>query len=142
MIRLSVLLLVLGLLATSCSTPRFSSETRFYEQDQASLIVRYYTDDTSYVLKPQARDGQFLTVLNKEAIVELARQQTQRDLAVIVLIHYGSETQADSVKRKWRESLATAGYQRVVFLRGRNGMSVNGLPIVASLNTPPLTCIR
>ena len=31
----------------------------FNDQDKANLIVRYYTDDTSYVLKPAKTEGPF-----------------------------------------------------------------------------------
>ena len=126
------LLLLLVLLATSCSTPRFAREARFDAQDQANLIVRYYTDDTSYVLKPEAKNGPFMAVLNREAVLEMAKQQAGRHLAVVILIHYGTETEAEAVKCKWRNLLTQVGYERVVFLRGRTGMNVKGLPVLAS----------
>ena len=141
MIKVSVSLLFLALLATSCSTPQRARQTRFNEQERANLIVKYYTDDTSYLLKPQAKDGPFMAVLNKDAVVEVARQQAQRELAVVVLIHYGAESEAEAVKRKWRSLLTEAGYQRVVFLRGRNGMRVDGLPVLASAGQPVATAI-
>jgi hypothetical protein len=130
--KVSAALLLAALLATSCSTSRQAYEGRFKDQERANLIVRYYTDETSYLLKPLAKDGPFLAVLNKDAVVELAKQQTQRELAVVVLIHYSSESEAGVVKRKWTSLLGEAGYQRVVFLHGQGGMRVNGLPVVGS----------
>jgi hypothetical protein len=105
---------------------------RFGEEEQANFIIRYYSDDTSYVLKPAKTEGRFLTVLNKDAVVALAKEQPRRQLAVVVMIHYGVETQADAVKHDWTSLLSEAGYQRVVFLRAFNGMKVNGLPVLAS----------
>jgi hypothetical protein len=131
-IKVSASLLLLVLLATSCSTPRFAPVARFDAQDQANLIVRYYTDDTSYLLKPAAKNGPFLAVLNKDAVLEVAKHQPGRQLAVVVLVHYAAESEAEAVKSKWKNLLTEAGYQRVVFLRGRNGTQVNGLPILAS----------
>jgi len=131
MIKVCASLLLL-LLATSCSTPQFGPVSRFDGQDQANLIVRYYTDDTSYLLKPEAKNGPFLTVLNKNAVLEVAKNQPGRELAVVVLIHYAADSEAEAVKGKWRSLLTEAGYRRVVFLRGRNGMQVNGLPVLAS----------
>jgi len=125
-------MLFVALLATSCSTPRLDQSARFSDEEHASLIVRYYTDDTSYVLKPLSKDGLFLTVLNKDAVVDLARKQPERGLAVVVLIHYCAESEAETVKDKWRNLLGGAGYRDVIFLRGRNSMQVNGLPILAS----------
>lgn len=132
MIRVFASLLFVALLATACSTPRTRPGARFKNQEQANLIVRYYTDDTSYVLKPAAREGLFLSILNKDAVLDVAKRQAGRDLAVVVLIHYGAPSEDEAVKSKWRNLLAEVGYQRVVFLRGRNGMQVDGLPIVAS----------
>jgi hypothetical protein len=132
MMKVSALLLLVVFLATSCSTPRRSQQVRFNDQERANLIVRYYTDDTSYLLKPPAKDGPFLAVLNNDAVVEIARQQEQRDLAVVVLIHYPTGIAADMVKEKWAHLLAGAGYQHVVFLRGQTGKPVNGLAIVGN----------
>jgi hypothetical protein len=132
MIRVSVSLLFVVFLTASCSTPGTAPEGRFSEQERADFIVRYYTDDTSYVLKPQRRDGPFLTVLNKEGVLDVARQQPNRGLAVVVLIHYGLESQAEAVKREWMSRLTGVGYQRVVFLCAAGNMKVNGLPVLAS----------
>ena len=106
--------------------------SRFSEQDQADLIVRYYTDDTSYVLKPATADGPFLTILKKDAVLALAKRQPGRQLAVVALIHYGAESQADAVKHDWTSLLTEAGYRRIVFLRASTGMKVNGLPVLAN----------
>jgi len=131
MIKVSASLLSVLLLATSCSTPRTSSQVRFNEQESANLVVRYYTDDTSYVLKPEKTDGPFLRILRQDAVVDVARQQPGRELAVVILIHYGDESQAASVKHKWTNLLTEVGYRRVVFLRALGGMQVDGLPVLA-----------
>jgi hypothetical protein len=131
MIKVSASLLFVLLLATSCSTPRTAPQVRFNEQEKANLVVRYYTDDTSYVLKPEKTDGPFLRVLRKDAVVDVARQQPGRELAVVILIHYGDQGQAAAVKHKWTNLLTEVGYQRVVFLRALGGMQVEGLPVLA-----------
>ena len=134
MIRISAALLLSTFLLTSCATSRSPQAAlpRFNEQNQANLIVRYYTDDTSYVLKPQQAEGPFLTILNKDAVLDVAKQQPGRQLAVVILIHYGAESEAAAVKHKWSNLLTEAGYQRVVFLRALTGMQVNGLPVLAN----------
>ena len=131
MIKVSASLLFVLLLGTSCSTPRASPQVRFNEQESANLVVRYYTDDTSYVLKPEKTDGPFLRILRQDAVVDVARQQPGRELAVVILIHYGDESQAASVKHKWTNLLTEVGYRRVVFLRALGGMQVDGLPVLA-----------
>jgi hypothetical protein len=124
-------LLLVVLLGTACSTTRNPPAARFGEQDQANLIVRYYTDDTSYIVKPATTEGPFLSVLGKDAVLDVARQQPARDLAVVILIQYRDENLGAAVKQQWTQSLASAGYQRVVFLSSVGGTKVKGLPIVA-----------
>ena len=94
------LLLVL-LLATACSTSRTSRVVLFKDQDKANLIIRYYTDETSYVLKPATTEGPFLSVLKQEAVLDVAKQQPARELAVVVLIHYGCRSEIEAVRHKW-----------------------------------------
>jgi hypothetical protein len=130
--KLSASLLLVVLLSISCSTPRNPPIVRFHEQDQANLVVRYYTDDTSYVLKPPQKDGPFLSILKQDAVLEVAKRQPGRQLAVVILIHNPAPAEAAKLQDKWRDLLTDAGYQRVVFLRATGGMKVNGLPIVGS----------
>jgi hypothetical protein len=129
MLKTAASLLYVLLLATACSTPQTD---RFSEQDQADLIVRYYSKDTSYVVKPAQTDGPFLSVLSRDAVIDVAKQLPGRRLAVVILIRGGVESEAEMVKLTWRTKLTQAGYQRVVFLRALNGRQVNGLPIMAS----------
>ena len=131
MTRVSASLLFLVLLATACSSPRGSPVVRFHEQEKANLIVRYYTDETSYVLKPAKTDGPFLSVLNKDGVLNVAKQQPDRQLAVVILVHYRSESEATKVKNDWANLLTELGYQRVVFLHALGGVRVDGLPILA-----------
>lgn len=129
MFKIAASLLFVLLIATACSTSRV---VRFNQQEQANLVVRYYTDDTSYVLKPAKTDGPFLAVFNKNAVLDVAKQQLGRELAVVVLIHYRAEGAAEAVRRNWVSLLKEAGYQRVVFLRASTSMQINGLPVLAS----------
>jgi hypothetical protein len=129
MLKTAASLLFVLLLATACSTSRTA---RFSEQEKADLIVRYYSEDTSYVLKPSKMDGPFLSILNRDAVLDVAKLQPGRQLAVVILIHYFNESEDESVKQKWTSLLKEAGYQRIVFLRGHNGMRVNGLAVLAS----------
>ena len=130
-------LLLVMLLATACSTPRTSQVVRFHEQDQANLIVRYYTDDTSFVVKPQKTDGPFLSIFRRDDVLDVAKQQPGRELAVVILIHYPTQDATDAVKTKWTGLLTGLGYQRVVFLSGYGGKAVDGLPILAQVGGEP-----
>jgi hypothetical protein len=134
MMKVSASLLFVVLLATACSTPQASRVVRFHEQDQANLIVRYYSDETSYVLKPQKKDGVFLSILRRDDVLDLAKQLQGRELAVVILVHYPCQTEADAVKSKWSALLTGLGYQRIVFLGGYGGKQVDGLPILAKVD--------
>jgi hypothetical protein len=60
----------------------------------------------------------------------VAKQQPGRELAVVILIHYRAQCEADAVKQNWVKLLKVAGYQRVVFLRASDGMQIDGLPVL------------
>lgn len=132
--RVLVLLLFGVWWLTSCSTPLSQDETgrRFTEEDRADVVVRYYSDQTSYVLKPRQTEGPFLSILNRNAVVDLAKSQPGRDLAVVIMISYTENAKRASVRREWRELLGGIGFQRVLFLRAESQMKmkINGLMIL------------
>jgi hypothetical protein len=134
--QIGALALVAGLsLLTSCSAPSPGAmRPRFTEEGSADLIARYYSDQTSYLLKPLMKDGSYRTVCDRARVLELAREQPRHELAVVVLIHYPSASTEEPVKLAWANDLRGLGYRRIVFLRGNNRMEVNGLPV---LETPP-----
>lgn len=132
--RISVPVMLVALLFTSCAlhpASPYSALPRFNEAEQADVIIRYYSDETSYLLKPAMTEGAFMTILKKDAVLALAKQQPGRQLAVVLLIHYTDEGKAEAVKKDWTSLLTQTGYRRVVFLRALNGMQVNGLPVLA-----------
>jgi hypothetical protein len=131
MMKMFAPLLLIVLLATACSTPRPPRVVRFHEQDQANLIFRYYSDETSYVLKPRQTDGAFMSILRCDDVAKVAEQLPSRELAVVILLHYRNQCQADAIMSKWTGLLRGLGYQRVVFLAGCRGKQINGLPILA-----------
>ena len=132
MVCIRIVLLAAGIVhVTSCSTPTPGARAaRFGEEQAADLVARYYTDGTSYALKPVMMDGAFRSICDRALLLKLAGQQPRRDLAVVVLIHHPSEAREDAAKLTWVKDLKGLGYQRIVFLRGGNGMQVTGLPIL------------
>ena len=131
-VRTAALLLWLVLLS-SCSTPSpVASLPKFTEADAADFIARYYSDQTSYVLKPVMMEGGYKSVCDRPALLKLAQQQPGRELAVVVLIHYLSAESEESVKLAWVHDLIGLGYRRVVFLRAGKSMQVADLPVLES----------
>ena len=126
--------LLLGLaLLSSCSTPSpVASRSKFAEADAADFIARYYSDQTSYALKPVRLDGQYQSIYDRPALLELARQQPGRELAVVVLVHYPNAASEEPIKLAWVNDLTGLGYRRIVFLRAGNGLQVNNLAVLES----------
>jgi len=116
-------------LLTSCSTQRpfDAAQPKFHESKDADLIVRYYSESLSRVLKPLQMEGPFLTGFNRGAVLDLAKQQAGRDLAVVVLLQFNA---SDRVKQSWLTPHKEFGYKRVVFLRAENGRKLDGLTIL------------
>ena len=126
------------ILFTSCSTPRQASVTglRFNEEQNADIVIRHYSDGVNRVLKPLQMEGPFLSTFDKSGVLDLAKQQSGRELAVVILLQFNASTE---VKQDWMETLAEAGYKRIVFLRAANNLKINGLPV---LENPSETTVQ
>ncbi len=114
-----------------------STAPKFTEEQRANIVIRYYSESISRVIKPLQAEGPFLSSFDKEAVVDLAKQQAGRELAVVILIRYNN---LDSVKQQWVKRLTGVGYQRVVFLQG-DGMKINGLSILDNPGVAPATTV-
>lgn len=131
MTRAVALSLAIGWL-TSCATPNSpsSARPRFGEEEATDLVVRYYSDQTSYVLKPKQMDGAFLRIFTPNAVVDLATRQPRRELAVVVMVYYTEDARRGRLEQEWTERLRRIGFRRVVFLLATNDMKINGLEIL------------
>jgi Abnormal spindle-like microcephaly-assoc'd, ASPM-SPD-2-Hydin len=109
---------------------------RFVEEEVADFIVRYYSDSTSYVLKPPMMSGIYRSIYDRPLALKLAAQQPGRELAVVVLVHYPTAEGEETIKLAWINDLKRLGYQRVVFLRGGNKMTVKKLPVLDDPQDP------
>lgn len=103
---------------------------RFAEEEAADFVARYYSDEASYLLKPPMMDGDFRSICDRPFMLKVARQQPRHELAVVVLTHYPNSGDEETIKQAWVNDLKELGYQRVVFLRGRNSMEVKGLAVL------------
>jgi hypothetical protein len=126
------------LLLNACSILHPVARTpRFTEGESADFIARYYSDDTSFALKPSMMEGEFRSIFDRDGLLTLAMQQPQRELAVVVLIRYPSAGQEEAVKQGWLSDLKGLGYRRIVFLRAGRNLEVRGLPVLESPGTWP-----
>jgi hypothetical protein len=96
---IAVLLLVGIFQLTSCSTPTpVAKASQFGEEETADFIARYYSDETSYTLKPVMMDGAYQSICDRAFLLKLAGQRPRRELAVVVLPHYPSAVGEESIK--------------------------------------------
>jgi hypothetical protein len=119
------------ILLTSCATPRqtVKAAPRFHETQNADLVVRFYSENISRILKPMQMEGPFLSTFDRSGVLDLAKQQSGRELAVVVLLQFNS---SDRVKQSWLTPLKDLGYKRIVFLRAENSLRVDGLSVLDS----------
>jgi hypothetical protein len=121
-----------GLLFAGCSSTPFAPGTGFHEEQAANVIIRYYSNDTIYMLKPERTEGSFQSVLMRAEVLTLASQLPEHELAVVVIGKYTRTEDEDAVKSRWNLDLTQAGFRRIVFLQGGQAMVVKGLPILKS----------
>jgi hypothetical protein len=118
------------LLLNSCATPRHpeADGPRFNEAHNADIVIRHYSNEVNRVLKPLQMDGPFVSTFDKGSVLDLATQQSGRELAVVILLKSNT---CDEVKQDWVKLLQEAGYRRIVFLRADTpSLKINGLPVL------------
>jgi hypothetical protein len=104
---------------------------RFKEEKHANVVIRYYSDETSYMIKPLKMEGPFRTICDRQYVLQLAAEQPKHDLGVVMLVHYDDLAREEAVKAGWVEDLRKLHYQRIVFVRADYEMHANGLPIIS-----------
>lgn len=120
------------LLLTSCATgPKTTQGPKFYEESAANLVIRYSSDRAIYRLKPDAHEGPFYHVFNRQQLCEDdALRSGHRDLAVVLIGYQWTPELDRQVKQSWVDSLTKLNYRRIVILRANDNDQVNGLHVV------------
>jgi len=125
--------LAAAMLITSCATHTDSMTVgrKFNEENIASLIIRYSSDKTIYLLKPDTHDGLFYRILDRQQLCDAASNtQLDRDLAVVVIGYSRDPIIERQIRQGWIGTLANLNYRRVVFLRANDSDPVNTLRVV------------
>lgn len=132
------------LLLTSCATGSKTAQgPKFYEETAANLVIRYSSEQAIFRLKPEAHQGPFYQIFNRQQLCEVEAKRTgQRDLAVVLIGHQWTPELDRQVKQAWVDSLTKLNYRRVVILRADDTDQVNGLRVVedrqiAQVNSKP-----
>jgi hypothetical protein len=104
---------------------------RFNDENNADIVIRHYSDRVNRVLKPLQMEDSFISTFDKGGVLDLATQQSGRQLAVVILLKSNT---SDSLKQDWMQTLKAVGFKRVVFLRADTpSLKINGLPVLDSI---------
>jgi hypothetical protein len=111
---------------SACST----TYPRFREQSKVDLAVHFVSWQAITVTKPRIKED-FVTYSTRTDVERhLASIKTTHHLAVVVC-HFKlqPEQQAEN-QRIWREIFTNLGFERVVFLQGRESSRLNGSQVL------------
>ena len=90
----------------SCASSGSRAGRKFKDTASADLVIRYSSDQTIFVVKPDSRNGLFYRIFNRDEICALDATRTgPRDLAVVVI---GLDRLPDA-ERELRERNANSG---------------------------------
>ena len=127
-LSLSAALAALAISLTSCATP----PRVFQNTDNTALVIESLDTQTGRMLQPTTSAVEDLDKLLAEAAA-LSQHQT----AVIILENYTEPKFGDEFRDRgtpWMVGLKNLGYQRIVFLRGAEVASPDGLNILVEYN--------
>ena len=127
---------------TSCATnpaAKVAESPKFQDESAADLVVHYSSDRTLYRLKPDAHEGAFYHIFNRQELCEQdAARAGKRDLAVVIIGYYPKPELEAQAKQGWFETLTKLNYRRVVILRMSRSDQVNGLAVLDDRQNPTI----
>ncbi len=111
---------------------------RFREEGATDVVVRFLSWDSITITKPDTREGGFLPTYKREQAERVLRRlEIEHRLAVVVCSRTLSREQQATLQAGWRSIFSGLGFERVVFLRARDNLSVNGCSILDDLHLKP-----
>jgi hypothetical protein len=117
-------LAALGLLVTSCSTPK--PPQAFHNTDNSALIIESLDTRTCQMLQPVASERE-----DTDKLLAKAMKLSQHQTAVVILENYSEPRFGPQFRDRgtlWFVGLRNLGYQHIVFLQGSNVSNPEGLP--------------
>lgn len=124
-------------LVCSCASvgpqrPATDRRPRFAEGATADMVLRYFTEDSIYITKPDIRQSGFRPLLARDDIGrEVKRLNVPRNTAVVVLsLFYRDRPQVVQLIQQWTAYLSEQGFRRVVILHAGPGEGIDGLPVL------------
>lgn len=122
-----------AVLTCSCASMDSKSAVgrKFNEESFADLVLRYSSDQTIFMLKPDGHEGAFYRIFDREEICALDAQRAgRRELAVVLMGYNRAVAVEKQIKDEWVTTLSGLNYRRVVFLRCSDQDKVNGLRVI------------
>ena len=122
----SIPLLLLFVLS-ACST----THPRFHEQSKVDLAVHFVSWQAITITKPRLIEQQFVTYCTRTDVEHhLASIKTEHHLAVVAFhFRLPPEQQAEN-QRTWSAIFTNLGFERVVFLQGKESSRLNGSQVL------------
>ena len=124
----SIPVLLLFILS-GCST----TYPRFHDQSKVDLAVHFVSWQAITVTKPRPIEEEFVTYCTRTDVERRLAIATQHHLAVVVChFRLPPEQQAED-QRIWSAIFTSLGFERVVFLQGRDSSRLNGAQVLNDL---------
>jgi hypothetical protein len=121
------LLAALPVLLASCATHR--PPVAFHNTDDSALIVKSIDLQSCQVIAPTTTSK-----LDNATVLGQAKTFAQHQTAVVILENYNEPQLGPEFRDRtlvWFMELRGLGYQRIVFLQGRDAPDAEGLPTLA-----------
>ncbi|MEY4385465.1 MAG: hypothetical protein RLY20_748 [Verrucomicrobiota bacterium] len=118
---------------SSCASSGYHTAEgrKFDEAEFADLVLKYASDQTIFMVKPDGHEGAFYRIFNRDEICALDAQRLgRRDMAVVMIGFNRDLAVEQQIKEEWVSSLTKLNYHRVVFLRSSDHNEVNGLRVI------------
>ena len=120
-IRISLILLALAAVVTSCTTP----SRAFHNTDSTALVIESLDSQTSQMLQPNTSARK-----SNDQLLAEAAALSQHQTAVVILENYTEEEIGGQFRDRgtpWVVGLRNLGYQHIVFLQGLGVANPEGL---------------
>ena len=120
-ISIALALVALAIIATSCATP----SRAFHNNDNTALVIQSFDSQTCQMLQPttSAKEG-------NDQLLARAVALPQHQTAVVILENYTEQEFGEQFRDRgtpWVVGLKNLGYQHIVFLKGLDVASPEGL---------------
>jgi hypothetical protein len=120
-------------LLSACAATQ-SNKPRFHEEASSDVIIDFPGWSAISISKPNTSEGLFTSLFTRNELeARLAKLPVPHNMAVIACeLNYTEEERAEQ-QQAWGAIFKKLGFQRVVFVTGQRGHTVNGSYVVKDM---------